>query len=293
MMGFSWQVAAFADHVASGALTSEFAAERQRLEGRIERLRAKHTDAVRNKSAAENKSRRLTERLAAAEAEKEDLRRQLAEERKDANRAYIEAQAAQAEAKLARAEASLARQRAEEMETSFGGLRDRLDKAKASTRAKVDQMHTQLVDAYRELGARTAPFEAFGQEVGLCFLGWLHEELEVLPTIVTGLMSFTSLITCEGAVNALSHEGCRHFKVFDRSDEDFERRIFQVEDPVLKRSVVALYDRMWGPHGRETVRERSDRAMDQVKVHVCDYMCVYVCVFVWLLNECVIAVDGA
>jgi hypothetical protein len=62
---------------------------------------------------------------------------------------------------------------------------------------------------------------------------------------------------------------------------------------VLKRSVGALFDRMWGPHGRETVRERFDRAMDQVKVHMCDYMCGYVCVFVWLLNECVIVVDGA
>jgi hypothetical protein len=62
---------------------------------------------------------------------------------------------------------------------------------------------------------------------------------------------------------------------------------------VLKRSAGALYDRMWGPHSRETVRERSDRAMDQVKMHMCDYMCGYVCVFVWLLNECVIAVDGA
>jgi hypothetical protein len=65
----------FADHVASGALTSEFTAERQRLEGRIERLRAQHTDAVRDKSAVENKSRRLAKRLAAAEAEKEDLKR--------------------------------------------------------------------------------------------------------------------------------------------------------------------------------------------------------------------------
>jgi vacuolar-type H+-ATPase subunit D/Vma8 len=73
----------------------------------------------------ENKSRRLTERLAATEAEKEDLRRQLAEERKDANRACAEAQAAQAEAKLARAEASLARQRDEKMETRLCGLRDR------------------------------------------------------------------------------------------------------------------------------------------------------------------------
>jgi hypothetical protein len=100
-MGFLWQAVAFADHVALGALTLEFATE-------IERLRAQHTDVVREKSAAENKSRRLTERLAAAEAEKGDLRRQLAEERRDANKAYADAQAAQAEAKLARAEASLA-----------------------------------------------------------------------------------------------------------------------------------------------------------------------------------------
>jgi hypothetical protein len=83
-MFFPWQAAAFADHVASGALSSEFAAERQRLEGRIKHLRARHVDAVRDKSAAKNKSRRLAERLAAAEAEKEDLRRRLAEERRDA-----------------------------------------------------------------------------------------------------------------------------------------------------------------------------------------------------------------
>jgi thioesterase domain-containing protein len=121
-----------------------------------------HTDAIRDKSAAENKSRRLMERLAATEAEKEEPRRELAAERKDANRACAEAQAAQAEAKLARTEDSLTRQRVEEMETRLGGLRDRLDKAEASTRAEVDRTHAQLVDAYRELGARTAPFEASG-----------------------------------------------------------------------------------------------------------------------------------
>jgi hypothetical protein len=32
--------------------------------------------------------------------------------------------------------------------------------------------------------------------------------------IVIGLMSFASLITCEGAVNALSHKGCGHFEDF-------------------------------------------------------------------------------
>jgi hypothetical protein len=48
-------------------------------------------DAVRDKLAAESKSRRLAERLAAAEAKKEDLRRRLAEERRDANKACAEA----------------------------------------------------------------------------------------------------------------------------------------------------------------------------------------------------------
>jgi hypothetical protein len=118
------------------------------------------------------------------------------------------------------------------------------------------------VDAYRQLGARTTPFDASGKEVGLCFLGWLQEELEVLLSIVTGLMSFASLITCEGAAIALSRVGCRHFEVFDWSHEDFDREIFQVEYAVLKRSAGALYDRMWGPHGRDTIRERSDRAME-------------------------------
>jgi hypothetical protein len=45
---------------------------------------------------------------------------------------------------------------------------------------------------------------------------------------------------------------------------------------VLKQSVGALFDRMWGPHGRETIRERSDRAIDQVMAQLCGYMCGYV-----------------
>jgi hypothetical protein len=270
--GFLWQAADFADHVASGALTLEFAAK-------IERLWAQHTDAVREKSAAENKSCRLTERLATAEAEKGDLHRQLVEERRDANKAIADAQAAQAEAKLARAVASLARQRVEELEARLNGLCNHVDKTEASTRAEVERTHAQLVDAYWELGARTAAFEAPDQEVGLCFLEWLQEELGVLPTIVTGLMSFASLVTCKGAVNALSRKGCGHYEVFDHSDKGFEREIFQVEDPVLKRSVGALFDRMWGPHGRETVWERSDRAIDQVKAHLCVVICVGMCGF--------------
>jgi hypothetical protein len=258
------QAVDFTDHVASGALTADFAVE-------VESLRAQHADVVREKSAAERKSRRLSEKVAAMEAEKADLRHQLAEERREANMAIADAHAAQAEAKLVRAEGSLARQLAEELQERLDALRSRVDKAETSMRAEVERTHAQFVDAYRELGARTAAFEAPGQEAGLRFLEWMREELGVLPTIVTGLMSFASVVTYEGAVNALSREGCRHFEVFDQSDENFEREIFKVEDPVLKQSARALFDRMWGPHGRETVRERSDWAIDQAKA-----------IFVWL-----------
>jgi hypothetical protein len=177
---------------------------------------------------------------------------------------------------VAREEGSLARQLAEELEARFNALRSRVEKAQASTRAEVEQTHAQFVDAYRELGARTADFEVPGQEAGLRFLEWLQEELLVLPTIVTGFMSFASIVTCEGAVNALSRDGCRHYEVFDQADENFEREIFKVEDPMLKQSAGALFDRMWGPHGREAVRERSDRAIEQVKAILCSYMCGYV-----------------
>jgi hypothetical protein len=253
--GFMCQAADFADHVVSGSLTADFAAE-------VESLHAQHADVVREKSAAESKSHRLSEKVAAMEAEKADLRRQLAEERREANKAIADSQAAQAEAKLARTEGSLARQLAEELQARLDALRSRFDKVETSMRVEVERTHAQFVDAYRELGARTATFEAPDQEAGLRFLESMQEELGVLPTIVTSLMSFASLVTCEGAVNALSREGCRHLEVFDQSDENFEREIFKVEDPVLKQSAGVLFDRMWGPHGRETVRERSDWAID-------------------------------
>jgi hypothetical protein len=51
----------------------------------VENLRAQHADAVREKSTAERKNRRLAEKVAALEAEKTDLRRRLVEERREAN----------------------------------------------------------------------------------------------------------------------------------------------------------------------------------------------------------------
>jgi chromosome segregation ATPase len=170
---FLCQGAAFAEHIASGSLTSEFATERLRLEGRIERLQTQHTEAVRDKSAAENKSRNLTEKLSVTEAEKEDLACQLAAEKEDADRACAETQVVHAKANLACAEANLALQHAAEAESSHRGLHGYLDKAEVSTRAGVDRAHALLVDAYQQLGACTTPFDASGEEVGLRFLGCL------------------------------------------------------------------------------------------------------------------------
>jgi hypothetical protein len=148
------------------------------------------------------------------------------------------------------------------------------------------------VDTYRELGAQTADFEVPDREAGLRFLEWLQEELLVLLTIMEGYMSFASLVTCEGAMNALSREGCRHYEVFDEADKSFERGIFKVEDPIVKQSAGALFARMWGAHGREAVRERSDRAREQVMVIVLLRFVVRGCMWC-LLNECACAADGA
>jgi hypothetical protein len=238
--------------VASGALSADVSAK-------VQRLRAQHADAVREKSAVDSKCRKLAEKVATLEGERTDLRRQLVEERREANQAIAKAQA---EAKLARMEGSLASQRAEEWEGRFNAMQAHMERVEASTRSEVERTLKQLVDSYRELGARSVDFEVPDREAGLRFLEWLQEELFALPTIVEGFMSYASLVTCEGAMNALSREGCSHYEVFDRSDEDFGREIFKVEDPVVKDSAGALFDRMWGPFGREAVRERSDRARD-------------------------------
>jgi hypothetical protein len=275
-----YHAADFADCVASGALTANVSAE-------VERLRVQHADAVREKSAADSKCRKLAEKVAALEGERTDLRCQLLVERREANQAIAKAQAVQEEANLARVEGSLANQRAEEWEGRCKALQACMEKAEASTRSEVERTRKQLVDSYRELGAQTADFEVPDREAGLRFLEWLQEELLALPTIVEGFMSFSSLVTCEGAMNALSREGCSHYEVFDRFDVDFGWEIFKVEDPVVKDSAGALFDRMWGSHGREAVRERTDRARDQVKFVFC-LVFVECGVCVGLLNRCAV-----
>jgi hypothetical protein len=122
-----------------------------------------------------------------------------------------------------RAEAEIARKHAADAESKLRNIRNHCEKTEVSTRAGVERAHTLFVEAYRELGARTAPFDKLGEEVGLRFLGWLQEELESLPSVAMGLIFYASLVTCEGAANALSREGCRHFEVFDQANEDFDR----------------------------------------------------------------------
>jgi hypothetical protein len=260
------QVADFANRTASGALTAVVSAE-------VERLRTQHADAVREKSAADSKCRKLADKVAALEREKADLRRQLVGERRETNEALAQAQAAQAEANLARAEGNLARERAEQLQERLTALESRVERAEAASRAEAERTRKQLMDSYHELGARTGDFEVSDREPGLRCLEWVQEELQALPTIVEGFMSYASLVTCEGAMNVLSREGCRHFEVFDQADEDFERDIYKVEDPIVKESAGAIYDRMWGPHGREVVRERAETARAQVTFGVCFGVC--------------------
>jgi phage shock protein A len=100
----------------------------------VERHQAQHADTVREKSAADSKCRKLAEKVAVLEGERTDLRRQLVEERREANQAIAKAQAAQAEAKLARVEESLASQHAEDWEVRFNALEARMERAEASTR---------------------------------------------------------------------------------------------------------------------------------------------------------------
>jgi hypothetical protein len=56
----------------------------------------------------------------------------------------------------------------------------------------------------------------------------------------------------------------------------------------VKESVGAIYDRMWGPHGREVVRERAETARAQVTFGFClTFGGCGLCV--GLLNLCVVS----
>jgi chromosome segregation ATPase len=152
----------------------------------VERLRTQHADAICKKSASGSKCRKLADKVAILEREKADLRRQLAGESRETNEALAKGQAAQAEAKLARAEGNLARERAEQLQEWLTALESRVKGAEAAMRAEAERTRAQLMDTYRELGARTGDFEVPDREPGLRCLEWVQEELQELPTIVGG-----------------------------------------------------------------------------------------------------------
>ena len=125
------------------------------------------------------------------EKEKGDLERPLNDEKEDAA-------GARTDAEHARAEAQAAHKRDADQEREVKNMRGYHEKTESATRAGVDRVHILFVDAYRDLGVQTAPFDKSGEEVGTCFLRWLQEELVSLPSIVMGLMSYVSLMSCEG-----------------------------------------------------------------------------------------------
>jgi chromosome segregation ATPase len=125
-----------------GALTSQLISKRKRLEGRVECLQTQHTEAIRDKSVAENKSRNLLNKVTVLEKEKEDLGRRLNDEKKDAEYAHAKAQAA--------------RKYVADLELELKNMHDHHKKTESTTRAGVDRVHTLFVDAYHDLGAQTA-----------------------------------------------------------------------------------------------------------------------------------------
>jgi chromosome segregation ATPase len=150
--------------------TSQLRFERKQLEGKIECLRMHHTEAIRDKSVAENKSRNLFDKVMTLEKENEELGHRLNDE-KDA---AIEVKT---EAESARTEAQATRKRAVEVELEVKSMHACRERAESATRAGVDRSHTLFVDAYRDLGTQTTPFDKSGVEVGTRFLGWLQEEI--------------------------------------------------------------------------------------------------------------------
>jgi hypothetical protein len=97
------------------------------------------------------------------------------------------------------------------MELELKNICSHRKRTESSTRAGVERAHTLFVDAERDLGAQTAPFNESGEEVGLHFLGWLQDELESLPSIATCLMSYASLVTCEGGYECFVPRGMQAF----------------------------------------------------------------------------------
>jgi chromosome segregation ATPase len=140
------QAAIFADHIASGALTSQLRSERKHLEGKIEHLQMQCTEAIRDKLVAENKSRNLLDKVTVLEKEREDLSRRLNDEKEATAEAKTDAENARAEAKAAHKCAT-------KLELEVNNMRAYPNKTKLATYDGVDRAHTLFVDVYHDLSA--------------------------------------------------------------------------------------------------------------------------------------------
>jgi predicted nucleic acid-binding Zn-ribbon protein len=87
---------------------------------------------VRDKSAVENKSRNLLDKVMVLEKEKKELGRRLSDEKEDAENARAEAQAA--------------RKRVADLELEVRNMRNYREKTELATCTGVDQAHTLFVD---------------------------------------------------------------------------------------------------------------------------------------------------
>lgn len=87
--------------------------------------------------------------------------------------------------------------RAIELELEVKSMCAYREKTESATHAGVDRVHTLFMDAYGDLCAQSAPFDKSGGGRDP-FFGWLQEELDSLPSIVTGLMPYVSLVSCKG-----------------------------------------------------------------------------------------------
>jgi hypothetical protein len=90
-----WHAAVIADQVASGVLvdvaTLQLHSERKWLEVQIQCLQMQNTEAIRDKTATENKSRNLLEKHGSLGKENEGLSRQLSEVKDTATQAQTKA----------------------------------------------------------------------------------------------------------------------------------------------------------------------------------------------------------
>lgn len=125
------------------------------------------------------------------------------------------------EAKL-RSKAQATHERVAALESELSTVKADRERVEIAMSVGMERAHKLFCEAYHDFGAETTPFDRSGKGLVTRFLSWLQEELTSLPSIVTRIMAYASLVTCEGAVNALCREGYKHFETFEQSNSDLD-----------------------------------------------------------------------